>query len=88
MTTLGGHNSKTPTAALYRQFKRRHGARISFASTVLRAALSKPGGTFCNGFSSCTAAVATSQSTNVLNTDVSAVWTAINSATVGSSVGR
>jgi len=80
MTTLGGQQFKDAYAALYRQLNAGTAPGSVSPSTVLRGGIEQARRNLLQCFSSCTAAVATSQSTNVLNTDVSAVWTAINSA--------
>ena len=80
MTTLGGQAFSDAYAKLYFALAGGTPAASVAAQPFFEAALSKPGGTYCAGFTSCTAAVATNQGSNILNTAVSNLWQALNNA--------
>ena len=50
------------------------------AQPFFETALSKAGGTYCNSFANCTAAVASKQLADFQNTRVSQLWAALNAA--------
>ncbi len=77
MTTLNGQSFASAYAALYQQ--------VAAGQTVtpepfFEAALGGPSSSYCAKFTSCTAAVASNQATNIKATLVYNLWTALNAA--------
>lgn len=87
MTTLGGQSFAQAYAATYTQlFNITTGASTGAAVNSLQAqpffeaALGGAKSSYCSGFSSCTAALASKQMSAFQNTQVSSLWKAMNSA--------
>ncbi len=89
MTTLGGQTFANafsqiyfPTAAIGSQAASQQAASYNAlpAQPFFEAALGGTGGTYCAGFSSCTAAVASKNAAAIRNTAVSDLWTALYKA--------
>jgi hypothetical protein len=79
MMTLGGQDFKTAMGNLYRAIcglgpTCSANAYTGPAQPFFEAALSKAGGTYCNGFANCTAAVASKQLDDFKNTTYSNLW--------------
>lgn len=79
MMTLGGQQFKDAYAALYTQLKNGTAPAAVTTQPFFEAALAKTGGTFCAGFASCTAAVASNSTMSgaILVTGVSTLWNAL-----------
>ena len=93
MTTLGGQTFAQAYANLYLSLC---GAAYPCAATLpaaqapaqafLESALGGPNSAYCKGYSSCTAAFATSQLSNIKIAQVSSIWAALNNAAVAGGV--
>jgi len=77
MTTLGGQTFASAYAQTY--FAVTSGATPT-AQPFFESALGGPGGSYCAGYASCTAAVAAKNATAFKNTAVSDLWTALYKA--------
>ncbi|SPF38736.1 Cna B domain protein [Candidatus Sulfopaludibacter sp. SbA4] len=77
MTTLGGQTFANAFSNTY--FQVASGAAVT-PQPFFEAALGGLGGSYCSGFSSCTAAVASKQSSNIKTTQVYSMWAALNAA--------
>ena len=77
MTTLGGQSFANAYATLYQEVA---GGQPITVQPFFEAALGGPTSAYCAKFSSCTAAVASNQATNIKSTQVYTLWTALNAA--------
>ncbi|HEX4592690.1 MAG TPA: carboxypeptidase regulatory-like domain-containing protein [Bryobacteraceae bacterium] len=77
MTTLSGQSFANAYANLYQQVA---GGLSVTTQPFFEAALGGAGSAYCRNFASCTAAVASNQSSNIKNTLVYNLWTALNAA--------
>ncbi|HEV3199289.1 MAG TPA: carboxypeptidase-like regulatory domain-containing protein [Bryobacteraceae bacterium] len=77
MTTLGGQTFANAFAAVYQQVAA--GLPVN-SQPFFEAALGGPSGSYCSGFASCTAAVASKQASNIKTTQVYSMWAALNAA--------
>lgn len=77
MTTLGGQSFAQAFANLYMAMSSN---QTPPPQAFLEAALGGSGSSYCSGFSSCTAAVASKQKTTILTTQVYNLWSALNVA--------
>ena len=77
MTTLGGQSFANAYANVYQQLAA--GLPVS-TQPFFEAALGGAGSSYCTGFASCTAAVASKQSSAIKSTLVYNLWTALNAA--------
>jgi hypothetical protein len=85
MMTLGGQNFADAYAKLYVAICGlgpvcANNAYTGAAQPFFESALSKAGGTFCNGFANCTAAVASKELARFQNVRVSDLWADLNAA--------
>jgi len=90
MMTLGGQTFAQAYANLYQTICGLGGPACATSGSTytytgpaqpfFETALVKAGGTYCNGFANCTAAVASKQLGNFQNTTVSALWAALNAS--------
>ena len=76
-TTLGGQSFANAFSQIY--FPVNSGG-VPAAQPFFEAALGGPTGAYCQGFSSCTAAVASKNATAIKNTAISDLWTALYKA--------
>src|SRR5882724_8673278 len=77
MTTLGGQSFANAYANLYQQVA---GGLPIATQPFFEAALGGAGSSYCTGFASCTAAVASKQASAIRSTLVYNLWTALNAA--------
>lgn len=77
MTTLNGQSFANAFANLYQEVA---GGQTIQAQPFLEAALGGGSSSYCKAYASCTAAVAAAQKTNILNTQVYTLWSALNAA--------
>ncbi len=77
MTTLNGQSFANAFANLYTEVA---GSQTIQAQPFFEAALGGASSKYCAGYSSCTAAVAALQKTNIVNTQVYALWSGLNAA--------
>src|SRR5581483_3017413 len=77
MTTLNGQTFAQAFANLYLAMTRSQAIQ---PQPFFEAAMGGPGSTFCTGFASCTAAVASNQRSNIITTHVYDLWAALNRA--------
>ncbi len=77
MTTLNGQSFANAYANLYQQVA---GGLPVTTQPFFEAALGGAGSAYCKNFASCSAAVASNQSSNIKNTLVYNLWTALNAA--------
>ncbi|HJZ99373.1 MAG TPA: carboxypeptidase-like regulatory domain-containing protein [Candidatus Solibacter sp.] len=77
MTTLGGQTFANAYANLYQQVA---GGQTVTSQPFFETALGGAGSAYCRNFASCTAAVASNQASNIRNTLVYNLWTALNAA--------
>ncbi len=85
MMTQGGQTFASAYAALYLNIcgvgaTCANNAFTGPAQPFFETVLSKVGGTYCNGFANCTAAVASKQLTDFQSTRVSQMWAALNAS--------
>jgi len=85
MMTLGGQTFADAYAKLYVAICGlgpvcANNAYTGAAQPFFESVLSKPGGTFCNGFANCTAAVASKELARFQNVRVSDLWADLNAA--------
>jgi hypothetical protein len=88
MTTLGGQTFASAYAAMYQQmfFNGQSAANVT-AQPFIESALGGLSDSYCAGFSSCTAALASKNTTLIKETAVSDLWTAMTK-TAGWTLGR
>jgi hypothetical protein len=77
MTTLGGQTFANAYANLYQQVA--YGQPVT-TQPFFESALGGASSAYCRNFASCTAAVASNQASNIRNTLVYNLWTALNAA--------
>jgi hypothetical protein len=77
MTTLNGQTFATAYANLYQTMS--SGQAVA-AQPFFEAAMGGPQSPYCRGFASCTAAVASKQSSDILNTNVRRLWSALDNS--------
>ncbi len=77
MTTLDGQTFASAFANLYEEVTNNQSIQ---AQPFFESALGGAGSAYCKGYSSCTAAVAAQQKTNITSTLVYNLWSALNSA--------
>lgn len=80
MTTLNGQSFATAFANVYQAMI--SGQTVQ-AQPFFEAAMGGPNSAYCRGFASCTAAVASKQSSDILNTNVRRLWSGLDSAPGG-----
>src|SRR5205807_9215441 len=78
MTTLGGQTFANAFSNLYQQVAA--GQAAVGAQPFFESALGGAAGSYCAGFASCTAAVASKQATAIKTTQVYSLWAALNAA--------
>jgi hypothetical protein len=77
MTTLDGQSFANAFANLYQEVAANQPIQ---AQPFFETALGGSGSAYCRAAASCTAAVATAQKSNILNTQVYTLWSALNAA--------
>ncbi|MBI1791954.1 MAG: hypothetical protein HYR60_30880 [Acidobacteria bacterium] len=77
MTTLNGQSFAQAFAGVYRALA--SGGAVA-AQPFFESAMGGPGSSYCAGFASCTAAVASRLRADILNTNVRRVWSGLDSA--------
>ena len=77
MTTLGGQSFANAFSNLYQEVA---GGQTIQAQPFFEAALGGASSAYCKAAGSCTAAVAAAQKTNIVNTQVYSLWSALNAA--------
>jgi hypothetical protein len=77
MMTLNGQSFAQAFANTYQAVSR--GGTLA-AQPFFEAALGGPNSPYCTGFANCTAAVASKQRANILNTNVKTMWSGLDSA--------
>jgi hypothetical protein len=77
MTTLNGQSFANAFSNLYQEVA---GGQTIQAQPFFEAALGGDTSSYCKAYASCTAAVAAAQKTNIVNTQVYTLWSALNSA--------
>jgi hypothetical protein len=80
MTTLGGQTFAQAYANTYLAINSGVAAKSVAAQPFFEAALGGANSSYCKGYSSCTAAVAAQNTSNIKNTAVSDLWKALNNA--------
>ncbi len=77
MTTLGGQTFANAFGNLYQEVA---GGQAIQAQPFFEAALGGASSAYCKAAASCTAAIAAAQKTNIVNTQVYTLWSALNAA--------
>jgi hypothetical protein len=77
MTTLGGQSFANAFANIYQAMS---AGQTVQSQPFFEAAMGGPQSAYCRGFATCTAAVASKQSADILNTNVRRLWSALDNS--------